>query len=43
MTAPDNKPHNAESASEFEWTEGALKRMERAPVFLPGMVKRQAE
>src|SRR5437667_10133161 len=31
------------SASEIVWTEGALKRMERAPVFLRGMVKRLAE
>src|SRR2546426_8386489 len=30
-------------ASEIMWTEGALKRMERAPVFLRGMVKRLAE
>src|SRR5207237_8821699 len=29
--------------SEIAWTEGALKRMERAPVFLRGMVKRLAE
>ena len=43
MTAPDTTPHNAESASEIVWTEGALKRMERAPVFLRGMVKRLAE
>jgi len=43
VTAPDIKPHNAESASEIVWTEGALKRMERAPVFLRGMVKRLAE
>jgi hypothetical protein len=43
VTAPDTKPHNTESASEIVWTEGALKRMERAPVFLRGMVKRLAE
>ena len=43
MTAPDLNTHNAESASEIAWTEGALKRMERAPVFLRGMVKRLAE
>jgi len=43
VAAPDIKPHDAESASEIVWTEGALKRMERAPVFLRGMVKRLAE
>jgi len=43
VTGPDTTPHNAESASEIVWTEGALKRMERAPVFLRGMVKRLAE
>ncbi|MBI4400362.1 MAG: hypothetical protein HY581_01875 [Nitrospirae bacterium] len=31
------------AASDIVWTEGALKRMERAPVFLRGMVKRLAE
>ncbi len=31
------------AASEIVWTEEALKRMERAPVFLRGMVKRLAE
>ncbi len=30
-------------AIEVRWTEGALKRMERAPVFLRGMVRRLAE
>ena len=30
-------------ASEIRWTEGALKRMERAPMFLRGMVRRLAE
>lgn len=36
--------HSPESAStEIHWTEGALQRMERAPVFLRGMVKRLAE
>ncbi len=36
--------HSPESAStEIRWTEGALQRMERAPVFLRGMVKRLAE
>lgn len=29
--------------AEVRWTEGALKRMERAPVFLRGMVRRLAE
>jgi hypothetical protein len=29
--------------TEVRWTEGALKRMERAPVFLRGMVRRLAE
>jgi Proto-chlorophyllide reductase 57 kD subunit len=29
--------------TEIRWTEGALKRMERAPVFLRGMVRRLAE
>src|SRR5436309_16116259 len=31
------------AASEIVWTEEALKRMERAPVFLRGMVRRLAE
>lgn len=31
------------AASEIVWTDGALKRMERAPVFLRGMVRRLAE
>ncbi|MCS6286022.1 MAG: PCP reductase family protein [Nitrospira sp.] len=36
--------HSSESAStEIRWTEGALQRMERAPVFLRGMVRRLAE
>lgn len=36
--------HSPESAStEIRWTEGALQRMERAPVFLRGMVRRLAE
>jgi hypothetical protein len=30
-------------ARDVRWTEGALKRMERAPVFLRGMVRRLAE
>ena len=29
--------------TEVRWTEGALKRMERAPMFLRGMVRRLAE
>ncbi len=40
MDAPDTK---IEDAPEILWTEGALQRMERAPVFLRGMVKRLAE
>ena len=40
MAEPDIK---IEDASEILWTEGALQRMERAPVFLRGMVKRLAE
>lgn len=32
-----------QTASSITWTEEALKRMERAPVFLRGMVKRLAE
>lgn len=36
--------HSPESAStEIRWTEGALQRMERAPIFLRGMVRRLAE
>ncbi len=31
------------SGTEIRWTDGALKRMERAPVFLRGMVRRLAE
>lgn len=31
------------STSEVRWSDGALKRMERAPVFLRGMVRRLAE
>src|SRR6188474_3221444 len=30
-------------ATEVRWTEGALKRLERAPLFLRGMVRRLAE
>ncbi|TLY31621.1 MAG: hypothetical protein E6K57_08245 [Nitrospirae bacterium] len=43
MAEPETKTHDAAGASEIIWTEGALKRMERAPVFLRGMVKRLAE
>ena len=43
MAEPETKTHDAAGASEIAWTEGALKRMERAPVFLRGMVKRLAE
>lgn len=36
--------HSPQSAAtEIRWTEGALQRMERAPVFLRGMVRRLAE
>lgn len=40
MGEPDTK---IEDAPEILWTEGALRRMERAPAFLRGMVKRLAE
>ena len=30
-------------AADVRWTEGAQKRMERAPIFLRGMVRRRAE
>jgi len=43
VAEPETKTHDAAGASEIAWTEGALKRMERAPVFLRGMVKRLAE
>jgi len=43
VAEPETKTHDAAGASEIMWTEGALKRMERAPVFLRGMVKRLAE
>ncbi len=43
MAEPETKTHDAAGASEIMWTEGALKRMERAPAFLRGMVKRLAE
>ena len=29
--------------TDVRWTDGALKRMERAPMFLRGMVRRLAE
>ena len=31
------------AATDIRWTAGALKRMERAPLFLRGMVRRLAE
>ena len=31
------------TAPEVRWSDGALKRMERAPLFLRGMVRRLAE
>ena len=34
---------NDTATAEVRWTEGALKRMERAPIFLRGMVRRLAE
>ena len=40
MAAPDS---DDVVVTEIRWTEGALKRMERAPVFLRGMVRRLAE
>jgi Proto-chlorophyllide reductase 57 kD subunit len=40
MAAPDS---NDTVTAEVRWTEGALKRMERAPIFLRGMVRRLAE
>lgn len=43
MADPETKTHDAAGPSEIVWTDGALKRMERAPVFLRGMVKRLAE
>lgn len=35
--------HSSDSATDIRWTDGALKRMDRAPVFLRGMVRRLAE
>jgi len=40
MSAPDS---DDAVVTEIRWTEGALKRMERAPSFLRGMVRRLAE
>lgn len=40
MSAPDSSHANT---TEVRWTSGALKRMERAPIFLRGMVRRLAE
>jgi len=40
MGTPDN---TTEDEQEIRWTDGALQRMERAPIFLRGMVKRLAE
>ena len=31
------------AATEIRWTDGALKRMERAPIFLRGMVRSLAD
>lgn len=41
MAFPDSNDRTA--ATEIRWSDGALKRMERAPVFLRGMVRRLAE
>jgi hypothetical protein len=35
--------HSSDSATDIRWTDGALKRMDRAPIFLRGMVRRLAE
>lgn len=40
MSTPESAPL---VTTEVRWTEGALKRMERAPIFLRGMVRRLAE
>jgi hypothetical protein len=37
-----SSPHSPHT-TEIHWTDGALKRMERAPIFLRGMVRRLAE
>ncbi len=40
----DHSPsHSQSTATDIQWTDEALQRMERAPVFLRGMVKRLAE
>jgi len=39
----DTKTQHAPGEAEVLWTEGALQRMERAPAFLRGMVKKLAE
>ncbi len=41
MASPES--HEPAATAEIRWTDGALKRMERAPVFLRGMVRRLAE
>ena len=43
MGEPETKTADAQNAAEIVWTEGARQRMERAPVFLRGMVQRLAE
>ena len=43
MDTLEGKTEAETGSQEILWTEGALKRMERAPVFLRGMVKRLAE
>jgi hypothetical protein len=43
MGEPETKTSDAQDAAEIVWTEGARQRMERAPVFLRGMVQRLAE
>lgn len=43
MGEPETKTADAQDAAEIMWTEGARQRMERAPVFLRGMVQRLAE
>ncbi|MER3422960.1 MAG: hypothetical protein C4293_06715 [Nitrospiraceae bacterium] len=35
--------HEQTATSEIRWTDEALQRMERAPIFLRGMVRRLAE
>lgn len=41
MASPET--HEPAATAEIRWTDGALKRMERAPAFLRGMVRRLAE